>query len=369
MGEREMANDPASKRKRFQVLLQQIGLTEDASMPFFQHAEITKLVVERQKKIWHFSFQFEKILPYELFIQFAQKLQQSFQHIASISFEITTEDSTITEDMVQAYWTHCIQELDGISPVLLSLLNNQVPQVNGNIIFINARNDTEVQTLKRKYSQIIQDIYMKFGFPPLQLDGQVMDQEETNDDYQKFLEAKQKEDEERAKQAVVEMQKQESEKEARKGNASGPLTIGISINPTEEIISLKNIVDEERRVTVEGYIFDAETRELRSGRTLLTFKITDYTDSILVKMFSRDKEDAETLKQVKKGMWVKARGSIQNDTFVRDLVMIANDINEVKPRERLDQAEEKRVELHLHTTMSQMDGLTSMSNYVAQAKK
>ncbi len=189
------------------------------------------------------------------------------------------------------------------------------------------------------------------------------------DDYQKFLEAKQKEDEKRAKQAVIEMQKQETEKESRKGIPSGPLTIGITINPTEEIISLKNIVDEERRITVEGYIFDAETRELRSGRTLLTFKITDYTDSILVKMFSRDKEDAEILKQVSKGMWVRARGSIQNDTFVRDLVMIANDINEVKPKERIDKVEEKRVELHLHTTMSQMDGLTSMSNYVAQAKK
>ena len=52
-------------------------------------------------------------------------------------------------------------------------------------------------------------------------------------------------------------------------------------------------------------VFDAETRELRSGRSLLTFKITDYTSSILVKMFSRDKEDAALLARVKKGMWVK----------------------------------------------------------------
>ena len=76
--------------------------------------------------------------------------------------------------------------------------------------------------------------------------------------------------------------------------------------------------------------FHAETRELRSGRTLLTFKITDYTSSIMVKMFSRDKEDAALFNHVKKGMWVKVRGSIQNDTFVRDLVMIGNDINEIK---------------------------------------
>ena len=50
----------------------------------------------------------------------------------------------------------------------------------------------------------------------------------------------------------------------------------------------------------------------------------------MVKMFSRDKEDAAQFTRVKKGMWVKVRGSIQNDTFVRDLVMIGNDINEIK---------------------------------------
>ena len=68
-----------------------------------------------------------------------------------------------------------------------------------------------------------------------------------------------------------------------------------------------NIQDEERRVTIEGYVFDTEVRELRSGRSLLTIKVTDYTDSILVKMFSRDNEDAEMMKTLKKGAWVRAR--------------------------------------------------------------
>ena len=98
---------------------------------------------------------------------------------------------------------------------------------------------------------------------------------------------------------------------------------------------------------LKAMCFRAETKELRSGRTLLTFKITDYTSSILVKMFSRDKEDAALFGLVKKGMWLKVRGSIQNDTFVRDLVMIGNDINELKPPSRKDTApdDEKRVEL------------------------
>ena len=69
-------------------------------------------------------------------------------------------------------------------------------------------------------------------------------------------------------------------------------------------------------------------------------------------------------------MWVKARGSIQNDTFVRDLVMIANDVNEIKAKTREDTApeDEKRVELHLHSPMSQMDAVSSIGKLVEQAK-
>ena len=177
-----------------------------------------------------------------------------------------------------------------------------------------------------------------------------------------FVQANQKEDDERAKQALIEMQQQEVSK--NNGTApSGPLSIGITIKNDEEIKKLEEIIDEERRITVQGYIFFAETRELRSGRTLLTFKITDYTDSISVKRFSRDKEDAEMLSMVKKGMWVKVRGSVQNDTFMRDLVMMANDIHEIRPKVRMDTAPEgeKRVELHLHSRMSQMDSAATIS--------
>ncbi|RBN36010.1 hypothetical protein DMN50_37680, partial [Priestia megaterium] len=66
------------------------------------------------------------------------------------------------------------------------------------------------------------------------------------------------------------------------------------------------------------------------------------------------------LQAIKKGMWVKVRGSVQNDTFVRDLVMIGNDVNEITGPARQDTApeDEKRVELHLHTPMSQMDAVS-----------
>ena len=88
--------------------------------------------------------------------------------------------------------------------------------------------------------------------------------------------------------------------------------------------------------------FLLKRKSLEAVELYLTFKITDYTSSIIVKMFSRDKEDAALFQRVSKGMWLRVRGSIQNDTFVRDLVMIGNDINEIKPVERKDTAREMR---------------------------
>ena len=130
-------------------------------------------------------------------------------------------------------------------------------------------------------------------------------------------------------------------------------------------------LEEERSIVIEGFVFASDIKELRSGRSLLEMKMTDYTDSLLVKMFSNGDEDAEMMKQLKKGMWVRVRGSIQMDTFARDLVMMAKDINEMKKEPRKDTAPEgeKRVELHLHTPMSQMDAMTPVDRLVAQAAK
>ncbi|MCP3739130.1 PolC-type DNA polymerase III [Rossellomorea sp. BNER] len=359
------------KRERFQLLLQQLNLTDDAYVSYFQNAEIEKLVVDRVEKKWHFYFNFEKLLPCSIWTQFSHSLQKAFQHIAKVQFSLNVHDPHHTNELVLDYWSECIKEIDGISPPLLALLNNNVPKIQGNKILVETSSEMEAMAIKNKYGPVISHIFQNFGFPSLQVEASKIETANNQDDYQKFLEEKRKEDEERAKQAVIEMQKKENEKSNGDEAPSGPLMIGLTIKDDADFRKMEDIIDEERRIALEGYIFDAETKELRSGRTLLTFKITDYTSSFLVKMFSRDKEDAAIMEHVKKGMWVRCRGSIQNDTFVRDLVMIANDVNEIKPVLRLDTApqDERRVELHLHTPMSQMDAVSSVGELVSQAKR
>lgn len=130
------------------------------------------------------------------------------------------------------------------------------------------------------------------------------------------------------------------------------------------------INEEERRVLIEGYVFDAEVRELRSKRKLLTFKMTDYSSSFLVKKFSNNANDEAVFDQIHAGMWLRVRGSVQEDSYSRELTVNAQDVVEVKHAERQDTTEgEKRIELHLHTNMSQMDAIPSISDYVNRAAK
>ncbi|MBN8250050.1 PolC-type DNA polymerase III [Priestia flexa] len=361
-----MGEQTLGKKERFKLLLQQLELTSDQVVPYFDQASIEKVVINKEQKKWHFYFQFQRVLPFNVYELFQTRIRSAFSHIANVSFSITAETKECTQDDIQSYWQHCISELQGISPLLMSLLQGQRPTLNGVKLVLNARHEAEGTALRKKYGQLIADQYSSYGFPQMQLVTEVVHSEEA---FQQFVEQRKQEDTEKVLQAITEMQNKENDKSDGPDLPKGPLTIGYTIK--DEVVSLDTIVDEEKRIAVQGYVFDAETRELRSGRTLLIFKITDYTNSIMIKMFSRDKEDIPLLQAIKKGMWVKVRGSVQNDTFVRDLVMIGNDVNEISPITRQDKAsdDEKRVELHLHTPMSQMDAVTSVSTLVGQAKK
>lgn len=126
-------------------------------------------------------------------------------------------------------------------------------------------------------------------------------------------------------------------------------------------VKIKDGMEEEGIFCFEAQVFDLMTRDLRSGKHLMSFSITDFTNSIGVKIFAKDAEERDSLlEKVKKGEWYKFEGSVRYDTFEKELALYAMSINVGQgPAKRKDNAPVKRVELHCHTTMSEMDGMTS----------
>lgn len=367
-------NEEQQKAKqRFQTLLQQLQLTDDVYMSFFEAAELSRMTVHKKDRVWCFSIVLDNILPFQLHQLFYSRIVEKFSAIARVVLAVETKQPVVTKELVEDYWLIVIEQMDVISPPMRNRLVSQLPEWNGQKIILSCIEELEQMTMKSKYAEKISQGYQQFGFPFLPVEFQLNEApQEILEARQAMIEQKQLEDAALSQQAMLDFQTREKEKKDNPSavQADRPFQLGLQIKDTE-MMEIKSIQEEERRVVVEGYVFDSEIKELRSGRSLLQFKITDYTDSIIVKMFSRDTEDAELMASLKKGMWVKVRGSVQTDTFIRDLIIMAQDVNEIKKEPRRDTApdNEKRVELHLHTPMSQMDAVTPVDRLVAQAAK
>lgn len=150
----------------------------------------------------------------------------------------------------------------------------------------------------------------------------------------------------------------------------------------DDIISIKSINDNSGRVTFSGRVFSIDEREITSKKTgkqfhLITMDITDNEDSISAKMFVTKTDDDTpftklfgTLKKGVKsgGMYIVARGKAQYDEYAGETIVMLNDIAKVDaPPVRQDNAEEKRVELHMHTQMSAMDAVSSVQSLIDRA--
>ncbi|MFB1049537.1 PolC-type DNA polymerase III [Paraliobacillus sp. JSM ZJ581] len=352
-----------SSNEKMNLLLEQIQLA-DTDKTFFNGSTLTKLEVFRKEKQWHFHITIPKVLPAKLYQTFYLKLQETFSHIASVQLTLYATDTTMDAEEVCSYWRQFLISTENLSPAYHDLIHQQVPVIEGNKIKLIARNEAEANALKKRLEPAFQTYCNRIGSSSFILTVETKTAEE---DIQRFREQTALEDQQMVQKAVKEKEERAKKEESKQNNQ--PLVLGYPIN--DEPIEMKEIVEEERRITMQGYVFDIDIRELRSGRHLLILKATDYTDSFTLKMFSKGEQDVDNFKRAKKGMWIKARGTVQTDTFSNELTMMISDLNEIKARMREDKApaDQKRVELHAHTTMSQMDAVVSASKLVEQAAK
>ncbi len=123
-----------------------------------------------------------------------------------------------------------------------------------------------------------------------------------------------------------------------------------------------------RKVTLLVDIFDkADTKTTKAGNEIYTYYITDYTGSVLMKFFFNPQKDDFDVKKLKKGMTVLVYGKIEYDEFSRDITMRPDAISSVKKKQKMDNAPKKRVELHMHTSMSAMDAVTDAATLIKRA--
>jgi DNA polymerase-3 subunit alpha (Gram-positive type) len=354
------------QRKRFEVLLQQAELPSEWMDKHFRDGHINKVEISRSRKEWTFYISKNTLLPKAIYVGFIERVRTKLGHIADIKKVLLYEQSISTQSIVQEYWSVFVEWMQQEVVSVNGWLGKADLSFVGDLVTITLLNDTNFELARKKEIDVQAARFYEERFQR-SLRVKLAIGESRPDTYTEFTEKIQQEN----RVAIEEMMASvRDEAPVIEGEAPQVLQHGYEIK--EAAVSIEQVREEEKKITIMGVIFGLETKELRTGSTLFQGYITDFTDSLSFKIFGKNKDDIKMLKLLANGKWVKMRGKVEYDRFLNppELVIFPSDLREVlAPPEPKDDAAEKRVEFHLHTTMSTMDAVTSIDTYVKTAAK
>lgn len=265
--------------------------------------------------------------------------------------EVRFENNTLTINLLNGGKT--LLDSKGFDKALIKLVSEEFNLY----ISVNYTGTFEVEENSEEYKAAIQDAQEKINRENLQKAAEF---------YQEEVETAEKREEKHAENTTVEI-------EVREGKFATPQIIQSSIRPLYgrsirgKMIPISSISGDSGRIVVWGDVFDIEKKVTKSGdKNIFTIDITDYTGSTTAKVFNSIKESA-VVDNIKKGDTIVVQGDVEYDKYAGELVVNARSIGTAQKVKVVDNAEKKRVELHMHTNMSQMDAVTSAGDLVNRA--
>ncbi|WP_019532574.1 PolC-type DNA polymerase III [Paenibacillus ginsengihumi] len=362
-----MNSSTAAKRDRFELLMQQAGVPTDVVQSFFYDGYIDKVETSRKNREWVFHIVKTKVVPQDVYRSFCKMIRDKYSHIAAIRFVLRYTEDVNPEEVAQEYWSMFLEWVQREAASINGWMTKAKIDVQGRVLTLTLLDSFGLEMARKKnIGSWIQTYFTNYFGVDFQVKYALS--ESRDEAYEQFM--KQIEEEER-EVTVNLLTAVEPEAQAPE-EAVGELKLMIGYEIRDPAVPLQDIQDEEKKVVIQGTVFGLDVKELKNGSTLFTFNVTDFSDSIMVKAFAKTKEDIKIYSLIKNGTWLKLRGRVEYDRFMQipELVMIPNDVNEIAaPPDRKDDAEEKRVEFHLHTTMSTMDGITPVDEYIKTAAK
>ncbi len=235
-------------------------------------------------------------------------------------------------------------------------------RVKDNTLYLTTPNSTSYFSMSRNglMNRLSDKVHVELGLNVI-LDYLEADEAIENE----FLKEKQLEEREISKDILLNIPEESKEKTRPVKNKH--YSIGKQIKG-----NLMNIRDVDLQVgtaVVKGEVFQVESREIKGDRLLITFYISDTTDSIPVKIFLNKDKGTELLENVHEDSYVILEGDVVYDNYSRTQTIMLQSLRKMEKEERMDTSEEKRVELHLHTKMSAMDGVGDLKKIATRAHK
>ena len=346
--------------EKIEILLNKINMDKD-KYPYFSTAKLTKIRIHRQTDTWEIFISIPSAVPLEVIEELEEKKHLLDENAKDITFIWNVENIDINTYL--SYYPYILNEVKDELKVL-EIYSDALKMEEGFLVLV-ATSEVEQERLEEVLEKINR-LYKNLGYK-FNIEVVLRHEDSILEEIKQDLVVKVKIPEKKEETPVEHPKEKKYKREPKDPNS----VLGRGIK--EEPIKIKTLIGEDNNVVVEAYVFGTEYFE--SSKTdfkIITLKITDYSDSIYCKVFVRDDEEYKRLcKELKTGSWFKIRGYTKEDQFAKELVLNARDIIKIEKEqdEVMDKAEVKRVELHCHTKMSQMDGVVDEEALLKQAIK
>ena len=319
-------------------LLDQIGMNTD----YLEKATIKKIVVYDNNKLWNFIIENDKIL-------LINKIKINFSTIEDIKLSVIVREDN--DEYINDYIDNLINIFSNDSYKYRVFIGRNVNVIDNKYVF-EVYNKAENSYLIEKLNYI-NNCLRDYGFNK-NLELSLVEEKE-NELLKEIESEKVVED----PKVVISKKETASEVKTEEKKYFRPKK-DTSVTP------IKDLMYEVDNITIEGVIFGMDMFESKSGYKIITLKVTDNNDSIYVKMFTKDNDEYARIKDLLKvGSWYNFYGKVAMDKYSNELTFTTRykDVEKIeKPvaEKIVDDAPVKRVELHAHTMMSQMDGITGI---------
>lgn len=357
--------------------------------------EVTKVATNADRDYLHVHIFSTHLLQKKMVLQLETAIKEQLFGMTPIQLKIIESyqlsEQYTPENLMKEYYESILLELKSKSVVEHNLfLNAKYRFENENTLFLQfedsiiaeLKSDTIITLLKEIFEERchvpirVEVEYQKAKKSKMQEHNAIRLQQEINaivdENAAKHKEVREEKEAQRAerKAAKEEKAKQFAAKKnefyrAAKKSDDPNLVYGRDFEG--DAIELSGVMGEMGEIIFRGKVISADTREIRNEKTIYSFAVTDFTDSIMVKMFLRNEQLPEILGEIKPGAFLKIKGVTNIDKFDNELTIAS--VAGVKKIpdftvSRKDTSPEKRVELHCHTKMSDMDGVSDVTDIV-----
>lgn len=337
-----------------EIFFQQIQL-DDAQKEQCQGIQLQNVFVNPDESKWHFVFETEKVLQAALFSMLHKGANTYFPYQCEL--EIKPKKVQLSFELVQSYFElyKAKYQKNTLSYTYLEqsflFLEEEKQLLHIETVTTLAKSfiDSELKHISRFFKYV--------GLVSLDIDVVLSEKSEHAEKLEKILED------------VVLPKPEPIVSKPPVSKPPGSETVRVRKQPlqnkykNEAITKIFSVTQYMKNVVIEGFVFDVEVRELKSGSQLELIKITDYTSSIVVKRWlSKDDQ------RVEKEKWYKFFGNPEVDTFQNnELTLMARDFEQIQVAPTRDLAPKKRIELHAHTNLSPLDAVIPTKKLIQKA--